>query len=73
MTGTYGDVLKDGDFHYGDPKFGNPGGADFTLGPGSAAAAIGFVPIDQDAIGLAPATMHWYSDKTPWGRSSNRR
>jgi parallel beta-helix repeat protein len=63
MTGTYGDALADKNFQYGDPQFANSGGANYSLGPGSAAAAIGFTPIDQSGIGLAPATAHWYPDK----------
>lgn len=66
MDGTYGDNLRDGSMHYGNPGFGNPGAGDFTLGSGStagsgsAAGAIGFSAIDQGSMGLAPATAHWY-------------
>ncbi len=47
--------------HYGDPLFRNAAASDYTLQPGSAAAQIGFQPINQGAMGLAPSTAHYYA------------
>ncbi len=40
-----------------DPLFADPAQGDFTLRPGSPAAAIGFIPIDASAIGLERARL----------------
>ena len=46
--------VKDLQPAFGDPKFANPVRHDYRIGSGSAAASIGFQPIDQSRIGLAP-------------------
>ena len=52
--------LQDTSPHAGDPMFANASAGNYALGAGSAASAMGFKPINQGAIGLAPATPHWY-------------
>jgi len=52
--------LKDSNPHVGDPMFADAPSGNYGLGSGSAASAIGFKPINQVAIGLAPTTPHWY-------------
>jgi len=44
---------------FGDPKFANAAAGDYSLGAGSAAAAIGFQSIDQSQIGPHPTTAFW--------------
>jgi hypothetical protein len=46
--------VKDLQPAFGDPKFANPVRHDYRIGSGSAAASIGFQPINQSRIGLAP-------------------
>jgi len=45
---------------FGNPLFMNPAKCDYTLQAGSAASLIGFVPINQSAMGLHPTTPYWY-------------
>ena len=52
--------LQDTSPHIGDPMFANASAGNYALGAGSAALAMGFKPINQSAIGLAPTTPHWY-------------
>lgn len=47
---------EDADSLIADPQFTDPGHGDFSLKPGSPAAAIGFMPIDASAIGLERAS-----------------
>ena len=51
---------RDSNPKYGDPRFANAAGGDYTLQGGSAASAIGFQAINQSAMGLHPTTAHWY-------------
>lgn len=46
---------------FGDPQFVAPAEGNYALQAGSAARAMGLSPIDQEAIGLHPATAHWYA------------
>ena len=45
---------------YGNPRFTNAAGGDYSLLSGSAASNISFTAIDQSLIGLKPTTVHWY-------------
>jgi parallel beta-helix repeat protein len=47
-----GSVALDARAHWGNPRFTDAAGGDFTLLPGSAAAAVGFRPISQRDVGL---------------------
>ena len=46
---------------FGDPKFTAPAAGDYSLGAGSATAAVGFKAIDQSASGRHPATAQGYT------------
>lgn len=46
---------------FGNPNFVAPNQGNYAMAAGSAAASIGFQPIDQTLIGLHPATAHWYA------------
>jgi len=46
---------------FGNPDFAGATQSNYAMATGSAAAAIGFKPIDQALTGLHPATAHWYA------------
>lgn len=46
---------------FGDPRFIDEPAGNYALGSGSAAAQIGFFPIDQSTIGLQAQTHTWFS------------
>lgn len=46
---------------YGDPRFANPAAGNYAVLPGSATAQIGYSPVNQAEMGLAPTTAHWYA------------
>jgi hypothetical protein len=49
------------DPHYGNARFGNQAGGNYHLASGSPALAAGFHDINQNVMGLHPATNHWYA------------
>ena len=57
---SIGGPAQDGSAGWGDPQFVDAAAGNYAMGAGSAALAMGFRPINQSAIGLAPTTPHWY-------------
>ena len=55
-----GNYLPNTNAHYGNARFVNQGGGNYSLGSNSDAFSIGFSSINQGAMGLHPTTVHWY-------------
>ena len=55
-----GNYLPNTNAHYGNARFVNQAGGNYTLGSNSDAFSIGFSSINQGAMGLHPTTVHWY-------------